>query len=142
MSILADRTFGAIGEVQAYGILSSTFNTTLKRRGGFYTFDYAGAQPTGRTIEIELKTRRIRHDQYPSTMIGQNKIDYCSNPDIDYYFAFNFSDGLYHIKYDKALFDTFERRDDFVRSERSDCYNPAQSVVYIPNNLLIPVPSV
>jgi len=119
--------------------LNREFNTTLERRGGFYTFDYAGPQTTGRTIEIELKTRRIRHDQYPTTMVGQNKIDYCSSPNVDYYFAFNFSDGLYYIKYDRALFDTFERRNDFVRSYRNDCPNPVQSVVYIPNNLLIPV---
>jgi hypothetical protein len=139
MSIAADRAFGAMGETQASGILNSAFNTTLERRGGFHTFDYGGTLPTGRTIELELKTRRIRHDQYPTTMVGRNKIEYCTNPNTDYYFVFNFSDGMYYIKYDSVLFATFECRNDFVRSQRSDCYNPVQSVVYIPNNLLISV---
>jgi hypothetical protein len=139
MSIAADRIFGAAGELNVGATLNRQFNTTLERRGGFHTFDYGGSLPTGRTIELELKTRRICHDQYPTTMIGRNKIEYCTNPDTDYYFAFNFSDGLYYIKYDKALFATFECRNDFVRSQRSDCYNPVQSVVYIPNHLLLPL---
>jgi hypothetical protein len=139
MSILADRAFGAEGELNVGESLNRQFNTTLERRGGFYTFDYGGTLPTGRTIELELKTRRIRHDQYPTTMVGRNKIEYCSNANTDYYFVFNFSDGIYYIKYDKALFASFECRNDFVRSQRSDCPNPVQSVVYIPNNLLIPL---
>lgn len=142
MSIAADRIFGANGEQNVTQILNQQFNATLERRGGFHTFDFFGPNNTGRTIELELKTRRNRHDQYPTTMVGWNKIAYCSSPNIDYYFVFQFSDGIYYIKYEKALFDSFEIRNDFIRSDRTDCPNPVQSVVYIPNNLLIPIPGV
>ena len=43
-------------------------------------------------------------------MISNHKIRHCSNPDTDYYFFFQFKDNVVkYIKYDKNLFNTFEK---------------------------------
>jgi hypothetical protein len=131
-----DLAYGEANETNINGRLNQTFGATLVRRGGYNIFDYVGRSDMGKTIEVELKTRRIAHDKYATALIGRNKIEYCSNPETDYYFAFSYLDGIYYIKYDPALFASFESRDDFVRSEREDTPTVNQSVIYIPTNLL------
>lgn len=91
----------------------------------------------GRTIYVELKTRRIKHDQYPTAIIGLNKLKWCQrDPTKEYYFVFCYTDGLYYIKYDDTVFNEFERNLEYYRGERDDCINTAQSIVYIPSDLL------
>ena len=55
-------------------------------------FDIKNSKITG-----ELKTRRVTHNRYPDTMIGQNKIVRASNDAsaTKYRFYFIFTDGLY-----------------------------------------------
>ena len=124
-----DLSFGTASEHNLLGSLQSFLDTTLERKGGYEVFDYTN--PT-RTIWVELKTRRVKHDLYKTTLIGANKIAFCSNPDVQYYFVFCFSDGVYYIKYEKDLCATFETKDDYYRTRRSDCWNKRQTVVYIP----------
>ena len=88
------------------------------------------------TTYVELKTRRIRHDAYHTALIGANKIAFCSDPLKTYFFVFCYLDGIYYIKYDAAVFATFERSDNYYRGARPDCSNSVQSVVYIPINRL------
>jgi hypothetical protein len=132
-TLRGDVAFGTTSELNNLETLQNFFQTTLERRGGYSVFDYANP---GRTIEVELKTRRINHDTYDSAIIGQNKINYCNNPDVEYWFAYCYMDGVYAIKYDAELFATFERNDSYRRGERADARNNADSIVYIPTNLL------
>jgi hypothetical protein len=45
---------------------------------------------------IELKTRRCKHNTYPTTMIGYNKVKYAQDrPTCKFKFLFKFEDGLY-----------------------------------------------
>jgi hypothetical protein len=88
------------------------------------------------TVYLELKSRRLMSNSYNTTIIGLNKIRYCTNPDIKYYFCFAFNDGLFYIKFDKELFKTFKTeilkinyRSDVKRQEFND-------VIHIPTNLL------
>ena len=52
---------------------------------------------------IELKSRTFRKDKYETTCIGVGKVDFakrnCHN--YDFYFVFNFTDGLWCWKYNK-----------------------------------------
>lgn len=52
---------------------------------------------------IELKSRRIKHNEYFDIMIGLNKIVEAQKyPQYDYYMYFLCLDGLYGWKYDKT----------------------------------------
>jgi hypothetical protein len=124
-----DLRFGEASEIANKGLLEKFFGKSLKKREGMATLDFVDE---GNTIFVELKTRRIRHDAYSTTLIGLNKVHDCNKEGITYYFAYCYTDGLYYIRYDKALFDTFERDHSYKRGSRSDCRNTTSAIVYIP----------
>lgn len=98
----------------------------------FYPFDF---RDEDNTIFIELKTRRNNKDKYPTTMVSHSKILKIEEGNT-YYFAFKFTDGLYYIKYEKELFDTFEIK----IGGRNDRGIPEyEDYVYIPVELLTPI---
>jgi hypothetical protein len=132
-----DLMFGIASQNTVQGRIASFLNTTLDPLDDYSVMDWANP---GRTIYVELKTRRIRHDQYPTALIGLNKIEFCSDPQKEYYFCFAYTDGIYFIKYDAELFATFDRNYSYQRGDRPDCINHASRIVYIPVNLLQPFP--
>ena len=70
---------------------------------------------------IELKSRRCKHDTYHDTMIGMNKVYRArENPDNEYIFCFNFTDGLYYFKHSDTYKYSirFAGRNDRSRDER------------------------
>jgi hypothetical protein len=123
-----DLRFGTASEIANLDLLQTFLETTLERKGGYAIFDFEN--PT-KTVFVELKSRRIAHDKYPTAIVGENKVKACDD-ECQYWFAFCYTDGVYVIKYNKELFDTFDRNSSYFRGERSDCYNREQSVVYIP----------
>lgn len=133
-----DILFGGHSEVNNLSILETYFQTKLKHNGTFHCFDYSN---DSRTIFVELKTRRINHNQYPTAIIGKNKVDFCNDPNVDYYFVFCYSDGLYTIKYEKELFNSFKVETEYMRSYRTGCVNKPQVVVHIPYQYLIKIDS-
>jgi hypothetical protein len=127
-SMVRDRTFGVRSELTNHEVLEGFLNTTLNKKGTYSVFDFE--DPT-KTIFVELKTRRIRHDQYPTALIGLNKVAFCEfEREVQYWFVFCYTDGLYAIKYDRELFANFETNDNFRRGDRPDVGET--SVVYIP----------
>ncbi len=118
-------------------VLQNYLDTTLERKGGFAVFDFEN--PT-KTVFVELKTRRIKHNTYDTTIVGLNKIAFCEQVgDVNYWFAFCYTDGIYVIKYDKELFDKFDVSHEYIRGPRNDVYNRPQSVAFIPVSLLTKV---
>lgn len=86
------------------------------------------------TVYVELKTRNLSRQTFPTTAVSESKVLIAkSNPAITYYFAFKFDNGLYYIKYNQKLFDTFEAklwgRHDRGKAELND-------YVFIPVGLL------
>jgi hypothetical protein len=128
-----DLSFGTSNEVPVLDKIQTFFGKKFIRQGGYSIMDYVDET---KTIYVELKTRRITHNRYTTGMVGLNKIEFCKDPNVEYYFCFCYTDGLFYIKYNKDLFDTFERNLDYYRGERADCVNSAQSIVYIPINYL------
>lgn len=126
----ADLAYGESNEVSVMDRLNEAFKTELERFGGYATIDYANPS---RSIWVELKSRRIRHNQYPTALIGANKVAFCQkNDEREYYFVFQYLDGLYYIKYNKDLFDSFQK-EAFQRGERADAaYNGPQDIYHIP----------
>lgn len=129
-----DLAFGIPNETRMLNTIQSLVGQPLERQGSFDVMDYANK---GRTVYVELKSRRIRHDQYPTAIIGLNKVEWCrTNPGKDYYFCFSYTDGLYYVKYDDALFKTFDRNMQYLRGDREDCANNPNAIVYIPSSKL------
>jgi len=131
-----DLLLGRGSEWECRGVLERHLDTHLIPQGTYDIFDFVN---DNKTVYVELKTRRIAHDRYDTAIIGTNKVDWCTDPNVEYWFAYCYTDGIYVIKYDKELFDTFERQDDFLRGARSDCSNNPKRIVLIPTSLLEPV---
>jgi hypothetical protein len=58
---------------------------------------------------LELKSRRINHDQYKTALVGCNKITKIkklSKP--NNYICWKYLDGLFYIQYDPTKFDTLK----------------------------------
>jgi hypothetical protein len=132
-----DIAFGTNSELMNHELLQMFLDTTLERKGGYAVFDF---ENPNKTVFVELKSRRIKHNTYDTAIIGLNKIAFSDNiPDAEFWFAFCYLDGLYIIKYDKEVFDTLEVRHDYVRGMRNDATNKPSSVVFIPIKLLTKV---
>jgi hypothetical protein len=128
-----DLRFGYTHEQNVLERLQKQFGTTLLRGGNWDTMDYSN---TAKTIFIELKSRRVPHDRYPTAIIGRNKVRFCSDPTKEYYFVYNYEDGLFYIKYDPELFATFEVVTEYQRNRRADATDAPQEVVMIPYKYL------
>jgi hypothetical protein len=86
------------------------------------------------TYFFELKSRRNRHNSYSTTMITCNKL---KETDKELILLFNFTDGLYFIKYEKELFDTFFsqpfKRDEVNAYPLDHIYIPIEYLTVIKN---------
>jgi hypothetical protein len=101
-----DIRFGLANEHRVLPIIQQHFNDeTIKKIPEIYSkIDYMGEN-----YVFELKTRRNRMNQYPTTMLPLHKIlkpEHLDNK--TQIFLFDFTDGLYYIKYNKELFDKFD----------------------------------
>jgi hypothetical protein len=96
----ADISFGIAKELENLDRLSNFFNLSLKKTPGEYNiFDFECDDTL-----VELKGRRCKHDTYPDTMVGYNKIAYAlEHPEKTFIFCFSFQDGLYYHKFNREL---------------------------------------
>ena len=133
-----DLEMGKNAEDETIPVLNEYFKTTFSKNENAYgVIDFFNDD---KTIYVELKARRLKHNQYETVMIGQNKIRYYKNlKGSSCYLCFKYIDGLFIIKYDKELFKTFKTntikinfRQDVGRDEFSD-------VLYIPYKHLIKI---
>lgn len=128
----ADYALGTANEVPIQKKLEKFLGEPLVRRGGMALFDYDNNNET-KMIFSEVKTRRIRHDAYPTAIIGANKVNEAQrNPNNTYWFFFDYVDGLYGIKYDEEKFSEYERTE-YSRGDRADFHNRPQECFFIPS---------
>lgn len=93
-----DRAFGSQQEKDLLPTLKTFFKLDLKPLGRYDVFDY-----TAENTLVELKSRRTPIAQFPSTIVGKNKLDYANKSGKDCYFVFNYPEGVYYWKYDSSL---------------------------------------
>lgn len=108
-----------------------------KTTGKYSILDFR--DPQGRLF-VELKSRRIPHDKHPTAIVGFNKVcdaEWRTQKGAQCWFAFAYTDGVYAIKYEKEVFDAFEKDEDYWRSDREDCVNKSQHIVLIPHEKLM-----
>ena len=135
VSTADDVAFGLSSESRNIDIIQRLVGCEIvKDKNPYSSFDFHNAD---RTLFAELKSRHIRHDQYPTTLISADKIAHIEEGK-EYYFVWSYVDGLYYLKYDPELWSTFEcnmyRR--FDRSDRKELPKPH---IFVPCNLLIAV---
>ena len=132
----SDYARGTASQVANRTVIEGLVGSSLvEDQNPYATFDFHNE---GKTIYVELKTRFIAHDTYPTALIGANKVRFCSDPNKTYYFVWAYTDGLYYIKYDPTVFEHLECRP-FVRHARAD-YNDVETDHYfIPHTLLTKV---
>jgi len=128
-----DYSFGVDQEKKTLGLIEKHLSVKLFARGGYATMDF----DDGKNLYVELKSRKIRHDKFPTTLIGANKVQFAEqSPSRECWFCWNYTDGVYALKYNKELFDTFEQQHDFCRGDRPDIVNKPQHVYWIPHKHL------
>ena len=101
-----DLALGELKENAIQSVIDKAFKCKTEKLPPFFPYDFKDL--TTNTY-FEHKGRRNEYNKYPTTMIGQNKIDFANkHPDNDYVFIYGFSDNNYYIRYDKELFSSFE----------------------------------
>lgn len=129
-SLIRDLAFGTASENENKPIIQSFLGYDIKMAGGTATLDIVRLSDN---ISVgELKSRRIKYNQYPTVFIGLNKIKAFNKNDTESYCFFKFTDGLFYIKYNKEIFDTF----DIEEMSRHDEPWKKSKVINIPMNLL------
>ena len=121
---LKDYTFGLQKQEALLPLLEGHFkDNLLPTLGRFAPYDYEGD-----TASYELKSRTNTYTAYPTTCIGQDKINPTHTKKQVY--IFNYTDGTYFIEYSKELFETFEVKP--FRRWRDDWKDKEKPYVYIP----------
>lgn len=129
-----DYAFGIRSEAEVADLISAYLGVEIYMTGSTNVLDIR-ERASGKN-RGELKSRTIPYNRFPTVVIGKNKIDSFTDPTVDYYCFFRFTDGLYAIKYNAELFSTF-RLDYFQRLDNRRDYNDRpQMCYYIPMDLL------
>jgi len=99
-----DYIWGLEQQQKIIKILNYCFGTKLIQYEGQYSkHDYYDDNTT-----YELKSRRCKLTNYPTTLLTANKIT--SNKKTNLVFIFNFIDKIAVIKYNKKKFDKYEKQ--------------------------------
>lgn len=105
-----DLVLGYKSEGDILAILNTYFEDEFVNTKELYDDEYYNYDFEGKTsnMRIELKTRRNRFADYPSTLIPVHKcvdLELCPNV-----FVFSFSDGLYFTEWNTNRFKTYEKK--------------------------------
>jgi hypothetical protein len=127
-----DIVFGSLQEKTLLPTINNFFGLDLKPLRKYDVFDFEDADTL-----VELKSRRTPKAQFPTTIVGKNKLDYAEKSVKTVYFIFSFSDGLFYWKYDKSLIGDKVK---FAKGGRYDRGRPeVKDYAFIPVDLLIPI---
>lgn len=141
--IIEDKKFGSKSEEEIHKILESKFGVLLNSKenpemGKYYEFDKYNEK-----YFIEVKTRRIKHDEYKTLFFGENKLrkgDYlkCVNSKLRIFYIWNCTDGIYYWEHRSSIFEIKERgRNDRGKNEYKKCIDINQKYIKPLNNLNI-----
>lgn len=125
--------YGLSQENEVLNILKDHFKIpNLRKTVNIYsTMDF-----TSEDYEFELKSRKFEYNKYPTTIIGDNKIQYAATHHKTIIFVFKFTDGIYFIKYDKNLFKDFITRNETIfrdnkTEKKYNCHIPIEKLTKI-----------
>jgi hypothetical protein len=114
---LSQEQFGDINETVFYNLLKQNGIVNITKTDKYTPYDYK-ININNKKIYIELKTRTIKRDHYDTTILARNKIDFfidIPKRNKVFYAIFGFLNenkemDYYYIKYDKDLFNSYQRQ--------------------------------
>jgi hypothetical protein len=131
----ADLTYGFQRETFRDPHIQAYTGKYMMKLNPSNVMDWMECIPTEEVCELaEQKARKIDlkcATYYNTLIIGKNKVDAIARNGKGTIY-FDLLDGLFSIKYNKELFDTFFIERDYLRGERSDCVDRPSDVVHIP----------
>ena len=126
-----DYKFGLNNENKILSIINHYFVQTIIKSPIYNTvYDFESD-----TTLYELKSRTNAYKKYNETLLGFNKI---IEGDKKQVFLFSFTDGLYFIEYNEAVFNKFTKKN-FVRNARADYDDKPKQYIFIPITHLIKI---
>jgi len=137
-----DLNFGFKSEEEIHTILEEQYGTLLRssknpEMGKFYEFDKYNED-----YFIEIKTRRIPHDKYPTLFFGENKLIKGDEilkkcPNLRIFYLWRCHDGIYGWEHRSSEYDICKRgRCDRGKNEFDDCVDIKQKYIKPLKNLL------
>jgi hypothetical protein len=137
-----DLNFGFKSEEEIHSILEEPFGNLLRstrnpEMGKYYEFDKYNED-----YFIELKTRRIKHDKYPTLFFGENKLIKGDEllkkcPHLRIFYLWRCNDGIYGWEHRSSEYDVCKRgRCDRGKDEFDDCVDINQQFIKPLKNLL------
>tara|TARA_B100000780_G_scaffold32882_1_gene20654 strand:+ start:345 stop:746 length:402 start_codon:yes stop_codon:yes gene_type:complete len=124
----ADLEYGLKKEDDLFNLLKDKYGDDICKTELKCQVDYESEN-----VIIELKSRRNKYKQYPTTMISKSKIDYMLNSKKKPVCIFNFTDGIYSIEITKDIIEKFQLNWG-GRNDRG--YREVSEYYYIPIYLL------
>jgi hypothetical protein len=114
---LSQEKFGEKNENDFFNLLKHNGIVNITQTDKYCYYDYK-IKLGDKIIYIELKTRTIKREQYDTTILAVNKIDYyksISKKNKLFYAIFGFITEnkemeYYYIKYDEDLFNSYEKQ--------------------------------
>ena len=131
-----DYNYGIQKENEICDVLGKYLNVYWSQSKDRY--DLLDRHDWDKKIHLEIKSRRVRMNQYNSTMVGMNKINYARllyEAGHTIYFVFVFTDGAYYWKFNNNGVDFYTAmggRGDRGATER-------KLYAYIPISNLLPI---
>ena len=121
-SLNADIAFGVSKEQTVIDKMNTYFGEEISK----VEYQYSPYDAESETTKYEIKSRRVRYSQYPTTIIACNK----TRTEGRLVFVFPFLDKLCYIVYDKEKFSKYSVAN--VRAVRSGGIVTETPHVYIP----------
>jgi hypothetical protein len=118
-----DLDFGLEQEMKIKETIENFFNIKIKKsKNKFCKYDFKG-----KGIRIELKSRRINSDAYPTTLLCKTKIDYYNKikDKKKFILIFNYLDKIKYIQFNDDLLNlplkkTYVKRGEIVENIEID----------------------
>lgn len=127
--VQSDYSFGIAKEPEIIEKLSTHFNENISKCS--YQYSYYDAE--SETTKYEIKSRRNRVGDYPTTIIAVDKTKTTGR----LVFVFHFLDGLYYVVYEATQFSKYEIRN--VSAYRKGGVKTLKPHYFIPIGDLIPI---
>lgn len=119
-----DLLFGKQAEKECFEKIKQHFKKDIE----ISKYEYSKYDFVSDDAYYELKSRNNAYNAYPTTIIARDKIiQDCTRKQ---YFIFNFTDGIYYIRYRPKRFKKFEVNN-FRREDRGDI-DKLKPYIFIP----------
>jgi len=122
--------YGKAQESRIHPVIKDFFKKDIQQSVGQYDkYDFFDGD-----TNYEVKSRTNNYSKYPTTMITFNKCCNCDK-DKELILLFNFTDGLYYIKFDETTFRSYQKnlfsRANLVEDEKEHIYIPITDLTLV-----------